>query len=283
MAVTGIVHPERDPPERRARAPGDVLLLTKPLGSGIVTTAIKRGDRRRGARRSRRSRSCRRSTAPRARSLAASGAVHALTDVTGFGLLGHAWEMAEGSGVALRLRAEAIPVLPGVRDLAAQDVVPGGSRANLALGRAERARRGRASTPRPPSSSPTRRRTAGSSRRWTAPAPAASSRGARARRASRRSRSARWSRVSPRIEVLGPASGPPSARSARIRGDARRDRRRAPPRRRAARARVRRGGGSRATAGIRRGALARGRRGRRTSRSRSPAASPRGCAPSARR
>jgi selenide,water dikinase len=62
---------------------------------------------------------------------AASGAVHALTDVTGFGLLGHAWEMAEGSGVALRLRADAVPVLEGVHDLAANDVVPGGSKANL--------------------------------------------------------------------------------------------------------------------------------------------------------
>jgi selenide,water dikinase len=64
--------------------------------------------------------------------LAESGAVHALTDVTGFGLLGHAWEMAEGSGVALRLRAAAIPVLEGILDLAAGDVVPGGSKANLA-------------------------------------------------------------------------------------------------------------------------------------------------------
>jgi selenide,water dikinase len=63
--------------------------------------------------------------------LAASGAVHALTDVTGFGLLGHAWGMAEGSGVALRIRAAAVPVLDGVHDLAAKDVVPGGSKANL--------------------------------------------------------------------------------------------------------------------------------------------------------
>jgi selenide, water dikinase len=57
--------------------------------------------------------------------------VHALTDVTGFGLLGHAWEMAEGSRVSMRLRASAIPVLEGVHELAAQAVVPGGSKANL--------------------------------------------------------------------------------------------------------------------------------------------------------
>jgi selenide,water dikinase len=129
MAVTGLVHPDRVLRNVGAR-PGDVLLLTKPLGSGIVSTAVKRGI-----------------AAPelveRAVSvmaalnraagevLAASGAVHALTDVTGFGLLGHAWEMASGSGVALRLRAAAVPVLPGVHELAAADVVPGGSKANL--------------------------------------------------------------------------------------------------------------------------------------------------------
>jgi selenide,water dikinase len=129
MAVTGIVHPDRVLRNVGAR-PGDLLVLTKPLGSGIVTTAIKRG------------------IAPPAlvervvevmaalnraagEVLAASGAVHALTDVTGFGLLGHGWEMAEGSGVALRIRAAAVPVLEGVHELAAKDVVPGGSKANL--------------------------------------------------------------------------------------------------------------------------------------------------------
>ncbi len=129
MAVTGIVHPQRVLRNVGAR-PGDVLVLTKPLGSGILTTAIKRG------------------IAPPAlverivevmaalnraagEALAASGAVHALTDVTGFGLLGHGWEVAEGSGVALRIRAAAVPVLEGVHELAAKDVVPGGSKANL--------------------------------------------------------------------------------------------------------------------------------------------------------
>ncbi len=129
MAVTGIVHPRRVLRNVGAR-PGDALVLTKPLGSGIVTTAIKRA------------------IAPPAlvervtevmatlnraagEALAASGAVHALTDVTGFGLLGHGWEMAEGSGVAFRIRAAAVPVLEGVPELAAADVVPGGSKANL--------------------------------------------------------------------------------------------------------------------------------------------------------
>ncbi len=129
MAVTGLVHPERVLRNVGARA-GDRLLLTKPLGTGIITTAIKRGiaspalvDRAvevmAGLNRA------------AGEALAASGAVHALTDVTGFGLLGHAWEMAEGSGVAFRLAARAVPLLDGVIDLAARDVVPGGSRANL--------------------------------------------------------------------------------------------------------------------------------------------------------
>lgn len=129
LAVTGMVHPERVLRNVGAR-PGDRLVLTKPLGSGIVTTAIKRGvadsalvdaavrvmaklNRRAGE------------------ALVASGAVHALTDVTGFGLLGHTWEMASGSGVGIRIDASAIPVLPGVHALAEQGVVPGGSKANL--------------------------------------------------------------------------------------------------------------------------------------------------------
>jgi selenide,water dikinase len=129
MAVTGIVHPDRILRNVGAR-PGDVLVLTKPLGTGIVTTAIKR--ELAGAALVDRAVELM-STLNRAAGevLAASGAVHALTDVTGFGLLGHAWEMAEGSGVSIRLRADAIPVMDGVRELAAQEVVPGGSRANL--------------------------------------------------------------------------------------------------------------------------------------------------------
>jgi selenide,water dikinase len=131
MAVTGLVHPDRILRNVGARA-GDRLLLTKPLGSGIVTTAIKRGlapaplVERVVAVMSALNRAA-------GEALAASGAVHALTDVTGYGLLGHAWEMAEGSGVALRIEATRVPFLdPAVRALALENVVPGGSRANLA-------------------------------------------------------------------------------------------------------------------------------------------------------
>jgi selenide,water dikinase len=130
LAVTGIVHPDRILRNVGAR-PGDRLLLTKPLGTGVATTAIKRG------------------VAPAelvervvagmaalnraaGETFAASGRVHALTDVTGFGLLGHGWEMASGSGVSLRIRAGAVPIHEGVRALAEQGLFPGGSKANFA-------------------------------------------------------------------------------------------------------------------------------------------------------
>ncbi len=129
LAVTGVVHPERILRNIGAR-PGDQLLLTKPIGSGILTTAIKRGILP--------EREIERVTEVMAELnraagevFAASGAVHALTDVTGYGLLGHAWEMAEGSGVVMRIGAANVPMLPGVHELSAKGVVPGGSKANL--------------------------------------------------------------------------------------------------------------------------------------------------------
>ena len=129
MAVTGLVHPDRILRNVGAR-PGDRLLLTKPLGSGIVTTAIKRGMAL-GGLLDTVTRLMAELNRAAGEALAQGGGVHALTDVTGFGLLGHAWEMAEGSGVGLRIRSQAVPVLDGVVDLAAAGVVPGGSRANL--------------------------------------------------------------------------------------------------------------------------------------------------------
>ena len=129
MAVTGLVHPDRILRNVGAR-PGDQLLLTKPLGSGIIATAIKRGIAT--------PEQIAEATAVMAalnraagEVLAASGAVSALTDITGFGLLGHAWEMAEGSRALLRIDAAAVPVQTGVLALAERDVVPGGTKANL--------------------------------------------------------------------------------------------------------------------------------------------------------
>jgi selenide,water dikinase len=134
MAVTGVVHPARVLRNVGAR-PGDRLLLTKPLGSGILTTAIKRQIATVAQIEQvveLMSRLNRAAGEVLAEEAAATGAVHALTDVTGFGLLGHAWEMARGSGASLRIVAGAVPVLEGVLDLARRDVAPGGSKANLA-------------------------------------------------------------------------------------------------------------------------------------------------------
>ncbi len=130
LAVTGLVHPARILRNVGAR-PGDRLLLTKPLGSGIASTALKRGLAI-GALAERAIEVMATLNRDAGEVLASSGAVHALTDVTGFGLLGHAWGMAEGSRVRLYVKAEAVPILDGVLALASQDVVPGGSRANLA-------------------------------------------------------------------------------------------------------------------------------------------------------
>ena len=130
LAVTGTVHPKRILRNVGAR-PGDVLLLTKPLGTGVVSTAVKRGIApAEVVEAAVRSMAALNKTAGEL--LAASGAVRALTDVTGFGLLGHALEMAGGSGVRMRIEAAAVPLLPGARELAERDVVPGGSKANLA-------------------------------------------------------------------------------------------------------------------------------------------------------
>jgi len=130
MAVTGLVHPRRILTNAGGRA-GDVLILTKPLGSGIATTAIKRGiaspelERSVVALMSELNRA--------AGEVFASGKfpVHALTDVTGFGLLGHLTEMAVGAKLRARLFLERVPILAGVPALADQGVVPGGTTANL--------------------------------------------------------------------------------------------------------------------------------------------------------
>ena len=127
MAVTGLVHPDRILRNVGAR-PGDALVLTKALGTGIVATALKRGAG---------------SPAEQAaaiESMAALNAaaarvlrgfeVHACTDVTGFGLLGHGYEMAHGSGVRLALVAERLPLLPGARALAAAGHLTGGCKRN---------------------------------------------------------------------------------------------------------------------------------------------------------
>ena len=122
LSVLGIVHPSAVVRNIGARA-GDALVLTKPLGTGVIGTALKRGleteESARGVIESM-------ATLNRAACEAMTEVgVHAATDVTGFGILGHLHEMMEGSGTAAVLRYDALPLFAGVEDYAAQGVVPG--------------------------------------------------------------------------------------------------------------------------------------------------------------
>jgi selenide,water dikinase len=127
MAVTGVVHPDRIWRNVGAR-PGDALLLTKPLGTGIVATAIKHGTGG-PAEHAAAIESMATLNAAAARVLRGFE-VHACTDVSGFGLLGHGYEMAHGSGVRLALVAARLPLLPGARALAAAGQLTGGCKRN---------------------------------------------------------------------------------------------------------------------------------------------------------
>ena len=129
MAVVGEVHPDEILTNAGLR-PGDVLVLTKPLGAGIATTAIKR-DLASPQLLAVVVASMTRLNAEAAVAARAAGAT-GCTDVTGFGLLGHLGRMSLESGVDVALDVAAIPVLDGVRELLADGVVPGGSRRNLA-------------------------------------------------------------------------------------------------------------------------------------------------------
>ena len=128
LAVTGIVHPREVVANSTAR-PGDVLVLTKPIGTGILSTALKRGLLDDGARRSL-------SETMAGLNRAASEAmretgVSACTDVTGFGLLGHLLEMMNGSGTTAVVSAATVPLLGGVVEAAVSGAIPGGTRDNF--------------------------------------------------------------------------------------------------------------------------------------------------------
>jgi selenium donor protein len=128
LAVTGTVHPD-DLVTNAGALPGDALVLTKPLGSGVVATGIKRGvvddeivrpvvDAMATL------------NAGAARAMRRVGA-HAATDVTGFGLLGHLGEMVRASNVSATIQWESVPFFDGVQSLIANDVIPGGTLRNL--------------------------------------------------------------------------------------------------------------------------------------------------------
>lgn len=127
LSVTGIAHPDAIWKNVGAK-PGDVLVLSKPIGVGILTTGIKRNA----------------VTAEQEKAVTETMALlnksaadalkpfhpHAVTDVTGFGLLGHGSEIARGSEVTLEISLSKVPVLDGTFELASQGVVPGGSKEN---------------------------------------------------------------------------------------------------------------------------------------------------------
>ncbi|AKG34742.1 selenide, water dikinase SelD [Paenibacillus durus] len=129
LAVTGLVHPDKVRTNAAAR-PGDKLVLTKPIGVGILTTSIKKNQL--SPEETARLTAVMSTLNKTAAEVMSAYEVHACTDVTGFGLLGHASEMAKGSGSGLIIRREAVPVLPRVRELAEQGFVPGGTRNNYA-------------------------------------------------------------------------------------------------------------------------------------------------------
>jgi len=128
LSVTGLVHPDRILTNGGAKV-GDVLVLTKPIGSGVLTTAAKKGlisesdlaeaidvmtDLNRGA--------C---------EAALEVGVHAATDITGFGLIGHAHEMAEASGVTIEIDAKSVPLMARTFELARGGTVTRAAASNL--------------------------------------------------------------------------------------------------------------------------------------------------------
>jgi selenide, water dikinase len=133
-SVTGTIHPQRVLANRGAQ-PGDALLFTKALGTGVISTAIKRGKAEPAwIAAAVRSMTTLNKAAAEVITDGSRGertfAVHALTDITGFGLIGHAREMALASGVSLRLRAPAVPLLTGALECVRAGHIPGGLKAN---------------------------------------------------------------------------------------------------------------------------------------------------------
>ena len=127
LSVTGIVHPDKIYKNVGAK-PGDRIVITKPIGVGIITTAIKRGE----------------ATPAQEEAVTITMATlnklaaetlqpfqpTAVTDVTGFGLLGHSYEMAKGSDVSFLIEKDSVPLLDGTLALAQKGIIPGGTKAN---------------------------------------------------------------------------------------------------------------------------------------------------------
>jgi selenide,water dikinase len=127
LSVVGTIHPDRIVRKVGAK-PGDILVLTKPLGTGLYSTALKQGslDEEQEAHYNGVMTAL---NAAGSRRMVEAGA-HACTDVTGFGLAGHALEMAQQSGVTMSLYFDALPLLPRALEFAAGGFLPGGGAAN---------------------------------------------------------------------------------------------------------------------------------------------------------
>lgn len=128
LAVTGLVHPGRFVTNGGAR-PGDAIYLTKPLGTGVITTGIKQ-EKTPPALAAEVVRVMNQLNRAASEAMMDAG-VHAATDVTGYGLLGHLHEMAAASGVGARVSVAAVPIIDGARTLAAAGAIAGGTARNL--------------------------------------------------------------------------------------------------------------------------------------------------------
>ena len=128
LCVLGVVHPDKIVTNSAAR-PGDILVLTKPLGIGILTTALK-ADLLGEDAIARAVEVMEQLNREAAEAMVEVG-VSACTDITGFGLLGHLYEMASGSSVGARVHSSRVPVMPEVWPLVEERIVPGGTYANM--------------------------------------------------------------------------------------------------------------------------------------------------------
>lgn len=127
LSVTGFVKPEHMTTKEGAR-PGQLLVMSKPVGTGVLTTAVKRGHLSEGE--IRHAFDGMKTLNAKAAELMRSAGVKAATDITGYGLLGHAWEMVRGQNLRYVFEASRVPLYEAALDYALQDVFPGGSRAN---------------------------------------------------------------------------------------------------------------------------------------------------------
>lgn len=126
-AVTGLIHPEKVVKNSGAKA-GDVLVLTKPIGTGAISTAIKRGAAKQESVDA--AMKAMTTSAAHASRVMQSVGANGCTDITGFGLLGHAFEMAKGSKVTLQIDSSSVPLLPNVLELIEQKMLTRGDRNN---------------------------------------------------------------------------------------------------------------------------------------------------------